>query len=469
MASRTLLPLIKRAREGDVDAQLSLGRHYLAGGQGVARNLAAAAGWLARAFAAGNAEAGRLLAEETPATLCEDAALFRRACQQAAATGSARALAALAALREAAGLPALDDWLAAARAGDLLAARRVGELLLAAGDAAGARPWLSAAAAGGDAPAAAALADLLWRTGDPAARAALEKTAATGDVEAMFRLGALLADADECKQGAAWLKRAAGLGHGRAMRRLAGMYAHIITGEGGGLRTDPGRAIPLLERAAAAGVVEAWWDLARIYDLPRFAGRDPRRARECLERAAREHVAPAQLALGVRLAAREKDLTAWLAAGRWLTLAQEAGEAAAADVLATIADTADAVAAATDATAAVAAALTAVRLVSPLVAARLWLASEFALTEREALCLDMARVDQGWCLLADVSAHFRYKPWRLICVERPSQREALAEASTVCRDVRLAADDLTGELRARSRRLARLLEHLTIDARLFFR
>lgn len=466
MASRTLLPLIKRAREGDVDAQLSLGRHYLAGGQGVARNLAAAAGWLARAFAAGNAEAGRLLAEETPATLCEDAALFRRACQQAAATGSARALAALAALREAAGLPALDDWLAAARAGDLLAARRVGELLLAAGDAAGARPWLSAAAAGGDAPAAAALADLLWRTGDPAAGAALEKTAATGDVEAMFRLGALLADADECKQGAAWLKRAAGLGHGRAMRRLAGMYAHIITG-GGGLRTDPGRAIPLLERAAAAGVVEAWWDLARIYDLPRFAGRDPRRARECLERAAREHVAPAQLALGVRLAAREKDLTAWLAAGRWLTLAQEAGEAAAADVLAAISDAAAEPAA--EVAGAATAATAAVRGVSPLLAARLLLASEFALTEREALCLDMARVDQGWCLLADVSAHFRYKPWRLICVERPSQREALAEASTVCRDVRLAADDLTGELRARSRRLARLLEHLTIDARLFFR
>ncbi|MDP1956874.1 MAG: hypothetical protein Q8J75_01695, partial [Rhodocyclaceae bacterium] len=233
---------------------------------------------------------------------------------------------------------------------------------------------------------------------------------------------------------------------------------------GGGLRADPGRAIPLLERAAATGVVEAWWDLARIYDLPRFAGRDPRRARECLERAAREQVAPAQLALGLRLAAREKDLTAWLAAGRWLALALEAGETDATDALAGIADSATA--ASTDATAT---ALAAVRGVSPLVAARLGLASEFALTEREALCLDMTRADQGWCLLADVSAHFRYKPWRLIHVERASQRAALAEAAAVCRDSKLAANDLAGELRARSRRLARLLDNLTIDAALFFR
>lgn len=233
------------------------------------------------------------------------------------------------------------------------------------------------------------------------------------------------------------------------------------------MRSDPARAIELLERAAEAGVVEAWWDLARIYNMPRFSGRDPRRARECLERAAREHVAPAQRALGERLAARGKDLQAWLTAGRWLSLALEGGESAAVDTLSGIADSASAPSA--EESQAEESAIAVVREKMPALAARLALAFEFCLTEREALCMDTQRMDQGWCLLADVSIHFRYKPWRLTRIERPSQREALTAAVAIFNGGGAEPMDLPGVPRARSKRFARLMERLAIDPKVFFR
>lgn len=171
----------------------------------------------------------------------------------------------------------------------------------------------------------------------------------------------------------------------------------------------------------------------------------------------------AQRALGERLAAREKDLNAWLAAGRWLSQALDAGETAAADTLDAIAD-APPPWAADDAEAA----LAAIGAEHPAVAARLRLAGEFGLTEREALFLDIDRMDQGWCLLADVSADFRYKPWRLVRCERPTQRRAINLLREVFQDGAARATDFGGEMRARSRRLARLLARLAVDRGLFF-
>lgn len=469
MAARTLLPTIRRARAGSAADQLALGRHYLAGGKGVARNPAAAAMWLLRAAAAGNQEAAVLLAEEVPADLCADAAAFEQACRTAAAAGSQRAAYVLTALREAQGAAGLDDFLAAARAGEPRAARRAGELLLERGERAQAIDWLTSAAEANDAAAIARLAALLSDAGDPRAERWLEPAAQAGDAQAQFQLAELLlADADPARQaaGLARLREAAHRGHARALWRLGRGYVHGIDGGGHGQANALGRAIAPLERAAAAGVVDAWWDLARIYDWPRFAGRDPRRARECLERAARENVAAAQLALGERLAARSRDLSAWLTAGRWLALAQDNGEPTA---LATLAAISDAAPAPPDADEQVrVAALSAIAKAQPALAARLRLAAQFGLSEREALFLDVARTDQGWCLLADVSEHFRYKPWRLVRIERPSQREALLAALAAFRDPAVRSGDLVGAMRPRARRLASLLAKLGIARELFF-
>lgn len=234
MVARTLLPLIKRARAGNVEAQFDLGKHYLEGGKGVSRNPAAAAQWLVRAYQAGHSLAGRLLIEQVRPEECDDAATYQHACQELAQQGAPRALAALAARRESDGLPALDDWLSAAQGGDVEAMRRSGELLLAENNTLEARRWLSRAAEAGDARSAVLLADLLWQLRDSEARKWLEITAASGDAESMYRLGDLLVgegEAARLKEGMRWLKRAVGLGHGRAMRRLASIYAPIILKE----------------------------------------------------------------------------------------------------------------------------------------------------------------------------------------------------------------------------------------------
>lgn len=66
MATRELLPVIRAARAGDADAQLSLGRHYLFGGSGLPRNPMSALHWLDRAAHQNVGDAWLLIGEHIP-------------------------------------------------------------------------------------------------------------------------------------------------------------------------------------------------------------------------------------------------------------------------------------------------------------------------------------------------------------------------------------------------------------------
>ena len=247
-----------------------------------------------------------------------------------------------------------------------------------------------------------------------------------------------------------------------------GAATPAISGGGrpAGLPRSLKQAARLLERAAAAGVVEAWRDLSRLYAQRGFSGRDLARARQCLETAARLGVSAAQLSLGETLAARKGELKSLLEAGRWLAHAQEAGEAGAAALLEALASHARPWPEETMRRQE--AALEEIAREHPAPAARLLLAARFDLDARETLFLDPGRADQGWCLLADVGKHFTYKPWRLVRIENAAQREALARLRTTLA-AEAAPDDFGGPARTRKRRLESLLRRLALDPGLFIR
>jgi TPR repeat protein len=469
MASRKAQALIRAARANDSSALLELGRLYLDGGEGLAPNPSAAFHWLSRAMAGDCCEAAALIADRIPPeAAAADYAAYAQACMGAARRGSTLARRRLGELMLA-GLGVTADRVAAlaafrtaAEGGDAIAACRLGGLLATEPNSlAEARRWLEQAARRGNTAACHLLADLLWQEERDASLPWMRIAAESGDVEAACRLGEWLADqqGNAAAEGAGWLARAADQGHARARWR----YGRLLAGSSRGLK----RAARLLEQAAAGGIAEAWWDLARLYDQRRFTGRDMARARQCLETAARLNVREAQLELGRFLAGRKGQLACTLEGGRWLAHASDAGADAAAPLLEQIAARArpwpDGTVQEQEA------ALAAIAVGHPDLAARLALAARFDLDAREALFLDLHKADQGWCLLADVGRFFTYRPWRLVLVESGEQRNALGHLRALHAKGSLLEAEPAGALRTRMRRTESLLRHLGFDPALFIR
>lgn len=482
MATQNAMRLIKSARQDDAEAQLALGALYLTGGEGLAANPLAAASWFSRAWKNGRAEAAVYIAEGIPPPSRESNCMplnYVSACQAAVAQGSAVASFHLGELLQAGrGVTqdrqaALAAFARAAEAGHAAAACRLSDLLVEGGGEgapADVRRWLEQAAERGDAAAARRIADLLWQERDVDAIPWLTPLAEAGEAESMCRLGELLLAAGNPAQGGHWLKRAAQRNHARALwlhgrahaRRLLALAAPVPD-----VPSSPLAAARLLERAAAQDWAPAWWDLARIFEHVGFSRRDLRAAREHLERAARAGIPEAQLALGERLAARAGDLPAWLAAGRWLEAALDAGQARAEKSLAVIADRAPQWS--PQVRAAQRRLLPLLANERPRLAARLALAASFGLTTRETVFFDPAGVgaDQGWCLLVDVSAHFHYKPWRLVRVETAAQPETLAAARETFMRTDAVTDLAGNDTRRRARQLDSTARAFCIDPALF--
>lgn len=414
---------------------------------------------------------------------------YRAACREAAAgEGAAAANFRLGTVHARGGdlAVAIDCFRRAAEAGHAAAAGRLGELLVSGAGNAGdgtARAWLEEAAARGDVGAIRPLADLLWRRNDPAAEPWLRQLALEGDAEAMARLAELLlritptAPPQASREAHQWLVQAARKDHPRALLLLGRLHVRWLRGEGleatnaCKLPHSPHKAAQYLERAAAQNVPEAHWRLAQIYEHPGFGRRDLRRARQHLEAAAHAGVAAAQVALARRLMARDADLEASLQAGHWLRSATEDPlvREEAETLLDGLADRAP------DWSPEILAAQTRLlpRLAEshPRLAARMTLAARFGLTTREALFLDLLRIDQGWCLLADVHQYFHYKPWRLVRIISAEQQEALRQALESAlpsfRGEEETFPNAAGSTRARARRLESMLGPLGIDPGLF--
>lgn len=478
MATRISQRLIKDARANNPLAQLNLGKLYLFGGEGLAANHDAALHWLSRAAQAGMQEAALLIAERIPVEhVGVKGTDYLSACRQAAALGSAAAHCNIGDSLAATNLhAAFDAYCVAAENGYVPAARKLALLLVAHPEldydqGKGAKYWLNIAAAAGDRQSIHALADLLWRAGDIKAEKWLEIEATSGETEAMYRLGELLyvqGKQEGGKRAAYWFEKAARKAHARALWRYGRLHVRLFSSTPTGLPHSPLQAARLLERAAALGVPEAIWDLARIYEMPGYSKRCLARAREYLERAARAGVLEAELELGRRLAKYKNDQRAWLDAGVWLSRAAERGSIEASVLLMRISDHAPEWPA--DRVVEQEKALGKICTDHPIIAARLGLAACFGLSTREMLFIDPIDAEQKWCLNVDLSKHFKYKPWRLVAIDTLRQRQALKHARETFLTTKASVLHLGGATtRDRARKLELILTSVVIAPSLFLR
>ncbi|MBE0612187.1 MAG: sel1 repeat family protein [Burkholderiales bacterium] len=482
MATRLAQRLIRDARSGDSEAQVNLGSLYLSGGEGLAASQEAALHWLLMAAREGCTDADRLIAEsvangrvKTQLKHCVGP------CQRAANEGQPAGYCALGDIHASSNGTVVDlskaqaAYRAAAEAGHIPAARKLG-LLLAhelrsvttrAGEEAA--HWLRTAAVAGDALAAQGLAKLLWHNGDEAAAQWLEPDAQKGDPEAMYRLGDLLCrqpDAELSRRGADWLKRAVRKGHPQALWRYGRMHVKYLGNAPAGLPHSPLKASRLLERAAAAGVSEALWDLARVYEIPRFSRRDLGKAREYLEQAANAGICEAELELGKRLSRYKNDRDTRIAAGRWLSSAAAKGSSEAKALLESIADRAfdwpPATVIRQDEI------LGNIRDSFPLIAARLELAARFGLSAREMFFVEPETIDRGWSIEIDLYRHFKRMPWRLILIETEEQRQVITRVWAAFVSTDGSSVDLTAaSTMGRARQLNAICARLGVDPSLF--
>jgi uncharacterized protein len=223
----------------------------------------------------------------------------------------------------------------------------------------------------------------------------LEWAAQTGDCQAQYVLGLWLARMD------------AG---GKRMRAAHGAANYK-------------RAIRWLSLAAGQGSQEAWYALSKIYQKPECVQRNPDEVRRCLVQAAAGGHGMAQYELGVAAwRARHEVASNDVLAVEWLVKARARGVSEAALMLERIA---------ARATPALWAQTILDRLScsvterASLLVARLELAACFGLSRSEALLINPKEADRGHCLVVDVRAEHPHSKRRLILVQTAEERSML--------------------------------------------
>jgi TPR repeat protein len=93
----------------------------------------------------------------------------------------------------------------------------------------------------------------------------------------------------------------------------------------------------------------------------------------------------------------------------------------------------------------------------PFLASRLELAALFGLTQTEAAWLDIIRADQGHCLIIDVSKKAPKTKRRLICIETSEERKAVDRAKLLFQGINVGANGPEGNYRKRLYHLEKLL------------
>jgi TPR repeat protein len=483
MASREELVIIRAARAGHAAAQLTLGKRYLFGGAGLPKSLPTALYWLDRAAHQDEEDAWLLIGSHVPFETAQQAPQPSRLCvwyERAYDAGVAQAGLVLAklVLRQEAVSESMRDKASralqtAAQAGIaeaqwLLAqhARRPGvasqpgtpvpKKESAASDAESSQrsdngimlEWAVRAAQSGVTEARHALADHAWATRDyrdfvgwalPLARELAARCVQEPDrpaqpldshelgllsrcADAMFASG----DFDRSEAVRFW-EYAARAGERNAQFALGLWFARMdwngrrIAGISG--TANYKKSIRWLSLAAEQGVADAWYALSRIYLKPECSQRNLVEAQRYLERAAEAGHAPAQLELGLTAWRTRRDQESKdVRAVYWLQKAAARGSAEARALLAKIASCATPTPWAQQALR---------RLTResasmyPLLAARLELAALFGLSRPEALLLDPKAADCGHCLLIDIRSRHRHSKRRLILLQTGEERQAL--------------------------------------------
>lgn len=470
MANREDLLIIRAARAGEAAAQLKLGRRYLFGGAGLPKNLPTALYWLDRAAQQDEPDAWMLIGQHVPFETVQRATQPEKLVvwyERAFDAGVAQAGLVLAKLVLGQPRGAVDDAMrskalralqAAAHAGVAEAQWLLAQLLgHADGDSVTTWPtpaaadgadneamleWATRAARSGVADAQYAMADHAWARGDmpgylhwsqPLVRARVESAATLGaserDISLVLRTAhALSASAGfDVSEVTRLLEWAAQMGDGAAQYSL-GLWLARMDADGNRLLAVPGtanykRAIRWLSLAADHGLHSAWYALSKIYQKPECAQRNLADARRCLEKAANAGHGMAQLELGKAAwrARRENASNDVLAAG-WLLKAQAQGNAEASDMLERIATRATPAPWAQ----AILGGLSRADIEgNSLLVARLELAARFGLSRTEALLIDPRASDYGHCMVVDVRSEHPHSKRRLILVQTAEERRTL--------------------------------------------
>lgn len=485
--------LLARARQGDPHARCELGRRYLLGVDGFARNVTMGVEHLRHPSVADLAPAACLLAENLP-------------------------------LHELLALDLLEVLTRAAAAGSTAAQARLGLWLSLKPGATGGRPWLRQAAEAGHTGARQALAVLDEDTGSRhdarRVQGLVQALHASGEIDgaAVALLAARQAlqaqDLGALQAALAAVLALPGSSVGEdpsarldpALVALVAATVHLAEAGGGVLTGLPpavlrqaleacanqgdrdaayalGRALcgigfaglvpavfsdhqnlrkgaAFLLRAADAGIDDAWLHLYRLYADKRSSVANLQMARFFLEKAALGGSAEAQRKLGALVLREAVTLQDSEQAIHWLWLAADQRDEHAHRLLESLVlpvegNEADA-----------ASALEQVRAADPWLAARLTLARHFGLTKLEALAVDPA---EG------------LRPWGLVVGRNPlivKSRLAAPRAIPALDDVALRAArhaaalfaqaGSEGDMRSRSMRQRRLLERMGIADSLFF-
>lgn len=513
MASRKELFLIRAARAGQASAQLTLGKHYLYGGNGLPKSPATALYWLDRAASQEERDAWLLIGSHVPYEIARQATLpkklrtwYERAFDagmvqaglvfaklvlqhETVPPDSALRRKAILALEVAARAGIADaQWLLAQQLGksepDLHDAPSVQQISQEKGGAISSAntentmlKWASCAAEGGVTQAQYALANHAWDAGDqpvylrwalPLARKLVECEAAEQclrdeDVILLSRCAQALFfspafNANEVERF--W--ESASLAGDKNAQFYLGLWFAKIDVNGKRISRIPGlanykKSIRWLTLAGEQGSAEAWYALSKIYLKPECSQRNVADAQRYLEKAAEAGHGVAQLELGIAAwRTRRDDSRKDIRAACWLqkAVAQNIGEAKV--LLGKVAMLA------TPAAWAVAAQRQLTRdLVSlyPFLAARIELAALFGLSRVEALLLDLNAADCGHCLLIDLRTQRPRSKRRLILVQTAFERQTLDRIVRLFENVDCGPEGPEGSYRQRLYRLKNLVKN----------
>ncbi|HZW11788.1 MAG TPA: hypothetical protein VFF81_01165 [Noviherbaspirillum sp.] len=503
MANREELQIIRAARAGQASAQLSLGKRYLFGGAGLPKSLPTALYWLDRAAQQDESDAWMLIGSHVPFETVQQAAQpskmyvwYERAFdagvaqaghvlaklvlgQVPGAVSDAMRNKALRALQAAAhaGIPEA-QWMLAQWMGHPDAAllhEWPSDLGVQATDNEAMLEWATRAARSGVVDAQLALAEHAWASGDhgtflkwalPLARDILKRTKPADpqllahDASLVLRCARSLRHSDNFDPAelSHLLEFAAQAGDREAQLEL-GLWLARIDERGNRIPVAPGaanykRAIRWLLLAAHQESGDAAYALSKIYLKPEYSHRNRKDARNFLEIAARAGHGRAQLELGMALwrARREREENDVLAV-EWLQKAQAQGIIDAGRILGKIAYRAEP---APWARVILQRPPRAAVEKNPLLIARIRLAELFGLDRTEALLIDPKAADRGHCLVVDVRAQHPHSKRRLILVETVAERQALDRILAAFENVAYGPRGPEGNYRQRLYRLKSL-------------
>ncbi|RXZ36508.1 hypothetical protein D9O50_08290 [Oxalobacteraceae bacterium CAVE-383] len=524
MANREDLAIIRAARAGQPQAQLTLGKRYLTGGNGLPQSLQTAMHWLERAARADQAEAWSLIGAHIPFELATQAAdvvsfstWYERAFEQGVLEAGlvfAKLVLAHPALQQIDGLhgKAIRMLESAARSGtaeaqwllaqhnnqggaDAVKPARADDTGGSGFEApAAAQAWAERAAEGGIAQAQYLLADAAWENADragylqralPLARAlraqyagqvaqlhapspALGRQLGAGNLLLLSRCcDALLQSGDHDPDEIQHFWELAAYADDKAAQFALGLWFARMRADGVRSNLIAGsanykKAVRWLTLAGEGGLAEAWYALSRIFLKPEFSQRSLNDAQYHLERAAEMGHCAAQLECGIGAWRSRRDAVSNdVRAVYWL---QKAAAQNNLEAIALLAKITDAPAPAPWAEPARQQLTRAIVNAYPFLAARIELAALFGLTQAEALLIDINEADQGHCLVVDIRAQYARSKRRLIPIAGTEQRAALHRIGRLFEDVDCSASGVEGNYRQRLYRLKTVLPQALPDA-----